>query len=75
MSENINIRGHEAHATMSISGYERPVADNESDANWLSAQSTCRVNRFSGEVITSFTTHEIEAWRDDLVEALPPLPI
>lgn len=73
MSDTINIRGHNARVTITILGYERPDAADESDANWLSAQITCDAGDFRGSVATSLTTHEITALRDDLRRAVDTL--
>jgi len=73
MSDTINIRGHNARVTITIIGYERPDAADESDANWLSAEITCDAGDFTGSVATSLTTHEITALRDDLRRAMDAL--
>jgi hypothetical protein len=51
-------------ATLSIDGYERPDAQLDSDANWLSAQARVSVGNFGGATSLALTTDDLERLRE-----------
>ena len=53
-----------------VSGFERPSADNEADANWLASFLTVKAGPFSGTMRVAFTTHDLTVLHDRLKQAL-----
>jgi hypothetical protein len=73
MSEQITFLGNVGRLTVEVSGYEREVADNEDDANWLSSTIAIQAPPFSGTFAASLRTHELQDFYEHLDAALRSL--
>ena len=67
------VGGHGGHVKLEVLGYERPSADNDDDANWLSCVASVRVGAFSGASRVSLTTHDFVGFEAGLRSMLDSL--
>ena len=73
MADQISFVGDGGRITIEISDYEREVADNEDDANWLNSSIAIQAGSFSGSFAASLTTHELGLLHERLQTALQSL--
>jgi hypothetical protein len=62
----VEVAGHGARVTIEVLGYERPGAQEESDANWLTCHLAVQVGGFSGWLQVAFTTHDFVRFLEEL---------
>jgi hypothetical protein len=70
MGVQIVFPGENQKVLIEVSGFERPSADNEADANWLASFLTVKAGPFSGTMRLAFMTHDLTVLRDRLKQAL-----
>jgi hypothetical protein len=70
MSPQVSIKGHGASISIEASGYERPIAQNVDDANWLKCRVTVNLGYFTGEYPGAFETSDFVRFRDGLEKIL-----
>jgi hypothetical protein len=70
---SVPIKGDGGLIVISIMNYERPQADNQSDANWLTSAVDITVGPFSGRFGLSLTTQDFVRFNTDLDQMLRTL--
>jgi hypothetical protein len=58
VAEDITIGSKQGRISIEVDGYERPLAENQDDANWLKCIISVNAGPFSGSFKTAFTTHD-----------------
>lgn len=66
MGNKWTLKGEGAELAIHVASYERPDADNQSDANWLHCKVTGAFGRFSGSGEYSIITSELAEFEDSL---------
>ena len=66
----MSIKGHGASIIIEVSGYERPIAQNIDDANWLTCRVFVNLGYFSGEYPATFVTSDFVRFRNELKNVL-----
>ena len=70
MTNTVQIRGDGAAIQIEVLGYERPVASDEDDANWLRAKCSVTVAEFSAVLNVALVTHDFARFADELQQAV-----
>jgi len=70
MPLQISLNGHGASISIEVSGYERPIAQNVDDANWLKCRVAVNLGYFTGEYPATFVTSDFVRFRDGLKTVL-----
>lgn len=74
MSEKIEIIGEGVCIALEVLGYENPLAQDVSDANWLDCRVSITIgDAFQGQFAASFTTSDFVRFREELSTALTEL--
>ena len=66
MDSKWTLKGEAAKIDIYVSGYERPAAENQSDANWLRCKGTVLIGRFSCSGDYSMMTSEFAEFEKTL---------
>jgi hypothetical protein len=70
MPSKVSINGNGASIAIEVLGYERPSAQDVSDANWLKCRVSTNLGQFIGNYDASFTTSDFTRFRDELRSVL-----
>ena len=70
MENKWTLRGEGAELVIYVSSYERTLADNQSDANWLRCKVTGALGRFSFSEDYSIIAGEFAAFQESLMAAI-----
>ena len=70
MSTSVSIEGQDGRGVIRAVAYERPVATDSADANWLTSAIEISTGNFSGVVDGALTTEDVDQFRQDLAKAL-----
>ena len=73
MANQVTFFGDGGRLTIEVSDYERKMADNEDDANWLNSTIAIQAAPFSGAFGVALTTHELGVLHERLQDALQSL--
>jgi len=68
-----NFFGEGCKITIEFRDYERPIADNDDDANWLRSSIHVEADPFSGAFPVALTTHEVIVLYERLKKAYDSL--
>jgi hypothetical protein len=72
-AEQIKFAGEQGSLVIEISGYERPGAEDQDDANWLRSEVTIKIGPFSGAFKSAFMTYDLIGLHDRLKNGLAAL--
>jgi hypothetical protein len=70
---DFRITGSDGSIRIEVLGYENPIAENDSDANWLRSRIRVAVGSFSGETDAALTTQDFAYFERQLAEVLRTL--
>jgi hypothetical protein len=73
VTEQIRFAGEQGTLAIEIYGYERSVAEDQDDANWLRAELTVKAGPFSGAFKSAFTTYDLTSLCDGMKNVLAAL--